>query len=45
MKKTVYREQFKMILVSQFPERQLLEYQKILKCIKVCFWKKDFLKI
>lgn len=28
-----------MILVSQFPERQLLEYEKIFQCIKVCFFK------
>lgn len=42
--KTVYSEQFKMILVSQFPERQLLEYKKIFQCIEVClfcFKKKD----
>lgn len=38
--KIVHREQFKMILVSQFPERQLLEYKKISECIKVCFLKK-----
>lgn len=27
-KKTVYREQFKITLASQFPEGQLLEYEK-----------------
>ena len=27
-----------MIVVSQFPERQLLEYKKISQCIKVCFF-------
>lgn len=37
MKKTVYREYFKMILASQFPERQLLEDKKIFQCIKLCF--------
>lgn len=38
--KTVYSEQFKVILVSQFPERQLLEYKQIFQCIEVCFFKK-----
>lgn len=41
--KTVYSEQFKMILVSQFPERQLLEYKQIFQCIEVCFWKRIYI--
>lgn len=34
-----------MILVSQFPERQLLEYKKISQCISVCFLKHMFLNV
>lgn len=34
-----------MILVSQFPERQLLEYKKIFQCIKMCFLKRRYIYI